>query len=309
MGNLLDGIDVTGSSNNTIGGTDPGAGNLISANRDGIILQPYASNLSIGSNDNLIEGDYIGTDVTGTDALAVPLGNFEAGIYIANCSGNTIEGGQPPQPETSSRATRDSASSLHYTVRRATMFKGTTSARWQVAVVSISAGISPFISNLQGGIVIEDPGTTGNCGGGTAESIPQRHLSQSERRRSHCKQCRRRPHRRQLYQPRQDRQNRHGQHGSGVELDSFASGNTIGGATAAARNIISGNLASGIILQRAAFGNSVKGAPSAPMSRAPRSHSSKTPIGPRATSKTASVSSILHMTTRLAGLFPAPATS
>ena len=50
-----------------------------------------------------------------------------------------------------------------------------------------------------------------------------------------------------------------GNTGSGVEIDFFASNNTIGGTTAAARNIISGNLGSGITLQRASFDNVVQG--------------------------------------------------
>jgi hypothetical protein len=67
------------ASANTIGGTVPGAGNVISGNLDrGITLD--------GAN-NLIQGNFIGTDVTG----AQPLGNARSGVEIGG-PGNTIGG-------------------------------------------------------------------------------------------------------------------------------------------------------------------------------------------------------------------------
>src|SRR5262249_25719296 len=66
----------------TIGGTTPGAGNVISGNgRSGIELYGYAS-------DNLIAGNLIGTDLTGT----VALGNGD-GISISTGASNNIIGG------------------------------------------------------------------------------------------------------------------------------------------------------------------------------------------------------------------------
>src|SRR5262249_23643670 len=53
-----------GSPNNTIGGTTSGARNLISGNNTGIDLV-YA-----GSPGTLIQGNFIGTDVTGTKSVA-----------------------------------------------------------------------------------------------------------------------------------------------------------------------------------------------------------------------------------------------
>ena len=61
---MVDGILVTAGSNNTIGGTAAGAGNLISGNTNqGIILQNAAT------SDNLVAGNLIGTDITGKIAL------------------------------------------------------------------------------------------------------------------------------------------------------------------------------------------------------------------------------------------------
>jgi hypothetical protein len=57
------GIVIYSSSGNTIGGTAPGSGNLISGNLNGIKI--YGTS----ATGNLVQGNYIGTDVTGTVAL------------------------------------------------------------------------------------------------------------------------------------------------------------------------------------------------------------------------------------------------
>ena len=78
------GVDISGSSNNVIGGTGTYQPNLISANTgSGIVIGDLSA-----SNDNLIQGNYIGTDITGTTAL----GNKQNGIVLAQSSGNTIGG-------------------------------------------------------------------------------------------------------------------------------------------------------------------------------------------------------------------------
>ena len=66
------------SSHNTIGGTAAGAGNLVSGNG--------ASGMDIFGTDNQVQGNYVGTDVTGTAAI----GNGE-GIFITG-SNNRIGG-------------------------------------------------------------------------------------------------------------------------------------------------------------------------------------------------------------------------
>ena len=82
MGNLGDGIFISSSDNTIIGGTTPGARNIISGNTGTGIID--------GSDGTLVQGNYIGTDVTGTIAL----GNGSAGIQIPGT--NTTIGGTTP---------------------------------------------------------------------------------------------------------------------------------------------------------------------------------------------------------------------
>jgi parallel beta-helix repeat protein len=81
LGNGNDGVNIFRGANNTLGGTAPGAGNLVSGNRNiGISIG--------GSSGNVVQGNYIGTNVTGTQAL----GNSVAGVNIYGGGNNTIGG-------------------------------------------------------------------------------------------------------------------------------------------------------------------------------------------------------------------------
>ena len=86
-GNVAGGVAVlAGASDNVIGGTVPGSANVISANSaDGV----YISDL--GTTGNVVEGDEIGTDVTGT----IPLGNGYWGVEIVEAADNTVGGPTP----------------------------------------------------------------------------------------------------------------------------------------------------------------------------------------------------------------------
>lgn len=74
MGNGGDGIDIIAgpSQNNVIGGSLPGAGNVIANNGgDGILFVDYPNEADINGNPlaasgAIIQGNQIGTDVTGT---------------------------------------------------------------------------------------------------------------------------------------------------------------------------------------------------------------------------------------------------
>ncbi len=80
------GIFINDSAGNTIGGTVVAAGNVVSGNtQNGILI------LGAGSNNNIVQSNYIGTDVTGT----VALGNTVFGVNLALASNNTIGGNTP----------------------------------------------------------------------------------------------------------------------------------------------------------------------------------------------------------------------
>lgn len=84
--NLGHGIAIQAASDNLIGGTAAGAGNLISGNfLDGVALF-FA--LATNPQRNLLQGNLIGTDVTGT----VAVGNAQHGISLTGVAETTIGG-------------------------------------------------------------------------------------------------------------------------------------------------------------------------------------------------------------------------
>ncbi|MCP5092073.1 MAG: DUF4347 domain-containing protein, partial [Gammaproteobacteria bacterium] len=84
LGNGGDGVQLTnGSSDNTIGGNVAGAGNLISGN-DGNGITVYGAT----TTGNIIQGNLIGTDATGTSKLR----NESNGINLDSSFSTTIGG-------------------------------------------------------------------------------------------------------------------------------------------------------------------------------------------------------------------------
>ncbi|MGH9943651.1 MAG: Calx-beta domain-containing protein, partial [Pyrinomonadaceae bacterium] len=76
----IDGSPIT-ATDNTIGGTVPGAGNLISGNNgNGIEV------INEGSQDNKVQGNFIGTNLAGTAAVA----NTGSGVFITDAPNNVI---------------------------------------------------------------------------------------------------------------------------------------------------------------------------------------------------------------------------
>jgi CSLREA domain-containing protein len=78
IGNGNAGVLVGDAANNTIGGTTAGARNIIAGNLEGVTFD--------AAGGNLVQGNYIGTDVTGTFAIGNSVGVLVIG------SGNTIGG-------------------------------------------------------------------------------------------------------------------------------------------------------------------------------------------------------------------------
>ena len=89
LGNSQEGVVVRGGRGNTIGGAQPGAGNIISGNRGGLWIRDIPSLGITGANDNIVEGNFIGTDVTGL----VDVGNTSVGVDIIGGASNNSIGG------------------------------------------------------------------------------------------------------------------------------------------------------------------------------------------------------------------------
>ena len=116
------GISIQSATSELIGGTTPGAGNLISGN-NGPGIEDQNSRSTPGGNT--IQGNLIGTDGTGTH----PLGNGRTSNTYTPNSGillngtSDLVGGTTPAPATSSRATWGTASRSN--PRPATPSRGT----------------------------------------------------------------------------------------------------------------------------------------------------------------------------------------
>jgi len=84
LGNLSNGVLVSSVASNTIGGTASGTRNLISGNNgDGVELN------GAGATSNLVQGNYIGTNISGT----LSLGNAGHGVLLLSGAANNTIGG------------------------------------------------------------------------------------------------------------------------------------------------------------------------------------------------------------------------
>jgi hypothetical protein len=177
------GVDISGASKNTIGGTTPGARNLISANgQNGVYITGSAAQF------NLVQGNFLGTDVTGSFALGNGVSqffDFGSGVYIKDASSNTVGG------------TTAGARNL-------------ISANTQNGVFIFADTATPLNNVVESNFIGTDVSGSFALGNGpVAESLFGL--------------------------------------GSGVAVQG-ASGNIIGGTTAAARNLISGNNGCGVFI-------------------------------------------------------------
>jgi uncharacterized repeat protein (TIGR01451 family) len=138
---------VLGASGNTVGGTDAGAGNLISGNgSDGVTIS------DAGTTGNLVQGNLIGTDLTGTQAL----GNTGNGVYVLGAAGNTVGG---------TEAGAGNLISVNYSVGVRIDGAGATNNIVQGNVIGTDATGTVRLSNLYG-VIITD-GANRNTVGGT----------------------------------------------------------------------------------------------------------------------------------------------
>jgi CSLREA domain-containing protein len=177
LGNPGDGVQISGTPGNTIGGTTAGARNVIFGNNDdGVQIEGSAA------TGNQVQGNFIGTDVTGT----LDLDNSGDGVVIFNRASNNRIGGA-------------------------------------------TAGARNVISGNARGVFIITSGTMGNQVQGNFIGTDVTGTLDL------------------------------GNRGDGVQIED-GSNNTIGGTTAGARNVISGNDLAGVrIFDSDATGNQVQG--------------------------------------------------
>jgi CSLREA domain-containing protein len=86
LGNAVDGVVIDNAPLNTIGGTAPGAGNVISGNNRGVRITGAAS------MNNLVQGNFIGTDLSGK----VVINNQIDGVLVTAGAANNSIGGTLP---------------------------------------------------------------------------------------------------------------------------------------------------------------------------------------------------------------------
>lgn len=191
------GIKLEGKGSNTIGGTGARQGNILSGNNSAGIEIDGAGDGTLLKN--LVEGNFIGTNGTGT---AILNGGNVLGVLIAKASGNTIGG-------TSASAANVISGNKSTNVDIGTAFNSVTAFHTDNNVIegnfigTNAAGTAAILTTTSEGVLIQVGADTGGSGLGTA------------------------------------------------------TGNLIGGTTASARNVISGNV-NGVVIFRAR-GNSVQG--------------------------------------------------
>jgi parallel beta-helix repeat protein len=224
------GVSLDGAQTATIGGTSAGARNLISGNFRGV-------QCTNGSSGNVFQGNYVGTTADGSTAL----GNSSAGMVLSSCPSNTIGG-------TAAGAGNVISGNTSFGVWIATagdnVLQGNligTNAAGTAAVPNTSTGLvltpgatTTIIGGTEPGAgnVISGNGESGlEFNGASGNSAQGNVIGLASSGSATLPNA-----------------------GEGIRIANGATGNTIGGTTAAARNIISGNLLNGV--QITGFGDS-----------------------------------------------------
>ena len=232
LANDFVGVEMdNGTSQNTIGGASVGAGNVISGNAsDGIMIR------IANPSGNVVQGNIIGLDSTATTALPnagngirlyggahsnliggissnarnIISGNGSSGVLLsdANTAGNIIAGNYIGLAASGSIALPNNGVGVY-------IWSGAQSN----IIGGTSAGAGNVISgNGSGGVVISAPNATANCVQGNLIGVSPSGLAAMPN------------------------------NGAGIFIYAGAQSNLIGGYTAAARNIVSGNGWSGVTL-------------------------------------------------------------
>ncbi|MDH5544658.1 MAG: right-handed parallel beta-helix repeat-containing protein [Gammaproteobacteria bacterium] len=135
-----------GAQSNTIGGTNPGEGNVLSGNSSGVFIT------SAGTSFNTILGNYIGTDATGM----LDLGNTSSGVRLGTSADSNTIGG-------TTAAARNIISGNNINAIQIATSSNTVQGNYIGVNVTGDAAI-----NNGTGIIIQSPATNTVIGGATA---------------------------------------------------------------------------------------------------------------------------------------------
>ena len=240
LGNAFPGVQIYQASRNTVGGTAPGTGNVISGGKqNGIDI------LGTGTTGNIVEGNYIGVDASGSAALPNAFTNLDIRQGAAN---NTIGG--------STAAARNIISGgaeqgIGITGSNGNIVEGNyigTDAAGTAAIPNVLGGIVIFnaannnviggtaagTGNLISGNANDGVILNGQAGGVTGNRVQGNFIGTNAAGNAALPNS-----------------------GQGVHIGNGAGGNTIGGMTTAARNVISGNLRAGVFLESGSGSNNI----------------------------------------------------
>ena len=236
MGNGEAGVAVIGGgTNNTIGGTTAGAGNVISANAgDGVD--------DIDANSNLFAGNWIGTNAVGTAALA----NAGDGVYV-ELSSSVIIGGT--SVGAGNLISGNDANGVEINDSNSTLVQGNLIGLDQTGTLAIG--------NRGAGVLIDDGSVSSTIGGpvagghnfiaGNAEGVL---ITGSSTAGTDVAG--------NLIGTNFEGTAAVGNLTAGIDI-AGGTGATIGGAATLARNVISGNMGDGIDIGSAAANTVVQG--------------------------------------------------
>jgi titin len=151
-GNAGNGVAISGASTgDVIGGTSPGAGDVISGNgKEGISI------LGSAANSNLVEGNVIGTNVAGTAVL----GNGLSGVFIGDGSSlNTIGG-----------AATGAGNLISGNDTHGVDFSGASHNVVQGDLIGTNAGGTAALGNTDSGVLLENSADNNLVGGAGARA-------------------------------------------------------------------------------------------------------------------------------------------
>jgi titin len=236
------GINVVTSNNNVIGGTTPAARNLVSGNR-GAGISVYT-----GASNNLVEGNYVGTDVSGTFSVG---NGYGVGVYGVNTTANTIGG------TAAGAGNLISGNGSGSTGDGVSIFASATGTLVQANLIGTDISGQHLLGNAGSGVGISSAGNRVGGGGGVGRNILSGNggygvalLTGATNNVISGN----------LIGTDNFARNALGNRTAGVGITGGASSNVIGGAVPGAGNIISGNTTYGVVLFNAGTtGNQVQG--------------------------------------------------